>query len=77
MPNFVVPLQFLQIGSDLNSDEFVVTVGEKLDELDREVRRVDQLVDQAAAADAELESGGGVLEAAAVVGAPLDVKADD
>lgn len=38
---------------------------------------MDELVDEAAATDAELEGGGGVLVVAAVVGAPLDVEADD
>lgn len=38
---------------------------------------MDELVDETAAADAELEGGGGVLLVTAVVWAPLDVEADD
>ena len=47
-----------------------------MNEVDGEVGRVDELVDEAAAADAKLECGGGVLFAAVVVWAPLDVEAD-
>ncbi|PON44069.1 hypothetical protein TorRG33x02_332030, partial [Trema orientale] len=38
---------------------------------------VDELEDEAAAGDAELEGGDGVLDVAAEGGAPLDVEADD
>lgn len=48
-----------------------------MDELDGEIGGVDELVDEAAAADAELEGGCRVLVVAAVVGAPLDVETDD
>lgn len=72
----MIPLEFSDIGSDSDSGEIVVGIGEELNEVDGEVGGVDELVDEAAAADAELECGGGVLFAAGVVGAPLDVEAD-
>lgn len=72
----MIPLKFFQIGFDSNADEIVVGVGEESDELDGKVGRVNELIDEAAAADAELERGGGVGVVAAVVGAPLDVEAD-
>ncbi|GMN53300.1 hypothetical protein TIFTF001_022432 [Ficus carica] len=73
----VVLGELLRVGGNAEADEGVVGVVEECGEGGRDGVGVEKLEDEAAAADAELEDGDGVLVVAAEAGSPLDVEADD
>ncbi|GER37985.1 monooxygenase FAD-binding protein [Striga asiatica] len=70
----VVLLDLLQVLIHADSDERVARVREEVDERFGNIGGVDELVDETAAADAELKGGRGVAVVAVERGAPLDVE---
>lgn len=69
--------EFLGVDGDTNTDEAVVSVVEEVGERGGDGVGVDELEDKAAVADAELESGDGVLVVAPEGGAPFNIEADN
>ncbi|BAS74239.1 Os01g0737550, partial [Oryza sativa Japonica Group] len=74
------PVMAPQLGHvvvDPDADEGEAAVGEEVEQRVRDVVRVEDLEDEAAAADADLEHGDGARPVIVGGGAPLDVEPDD
>ncbi|CAL5351710.1 hypothetical protein CsSME_00039151 [Camellia sinensis var. sinensis] len=73
----IILSQLVDIGVNTHTHKSVDRVAEEVEEGLGDFGGVDELEDEASAADAELENGGGVIVETVVVGSPLDVEADD
>uniref|UniRef100_A0A8R7TXM0 Uncharacterized protein n=1 Tax=Triticum urartu TaxID=4572 RepID=A0A8R7TXM0_TRIUA len=73
----VVSAELLRVAVDPDADEGEAAVGEEVEEGVRDVVGAEDLEDEAAAADAQLQQRDGARREAAERGAPLDVEADD
>lgn len=73
----MVIVEFLDVFLDANTAECVARIGQEGVERGRNAVGMEKLEDEAVAADAELESGDGMVVVGREVGKPLGVEADE